>query len=341
MRTRTRPHAGSRPVGARCPSICRAGRSCMTPDCTCPACGGAMRKVGEDITEVLDYVPGRFEVIRHIRPAFSCRRARAWCRRRCRRCRSSAAGPAPGCSRIFWSASTATTCRSIARPGSMPATGSISTARCMADWVGKSVWLAAPLVEAIGEHVMAGDGPARRRHAGAGAGARHRQDQDRPAMGLSARRAPACRTGAAGRALPLLARPQGRASAARTWLASAASCMPTAMPASARSTRARRRKPAAVAEVACWAHVRRKFYRRAPAPDRRSPSEALDRIGALFDIERAANGLPPDMRRRIRQRAATPLIDELAAFSSHRCRGSPARANSPARSAMPARAGMR
>ena len=45
-----------------------------TPDCTCLACGGAMRKVGEDISEVLDYIPGRFEVIRHIRPALSCRR---------------------------------------------------------------------------------------------------------------------------------------------------------------------------------------------------------------------------------------------------------------------------
>jgi transposase len=44
------------------------------PTCTCPACGGQMRKVGEDVTEVLDYIPGHFEVIKHIRPAFSCRR---------------------------------------------------------------------------------------------------------------------------------------------------------------------------------------------------------------------------------------------------------------------------
>src|SRR5512135_866021 len=44
------------------------------PSCVCPACGGAMRKVGEDVTETLDYIPGRFEVIRHVRPAFSCRR---------------------------------------------------------------------------------------------------------------------------------------------------------------------------------------------------------------------------------------------------------------------------
>jgi hypothetical protein len=41
------------------------------PSCTCPACGGKMRKVGEDVTEVLDYIPDRFEVVRHIRPAFS------------------------------------------------------------------------------------------------------------------------------------------------------------------------------------------------------------------------------------------------------------------------------
>jgi transposase len=32
-----------------------------------------MRKVGQDVTEILDYIPRRFRVIRHVRPAFSCR----------------------------------------------------------------------------------------------------------------------------------------------------------------------------------------------------------------------------------------------------------------------------
>src|SRR5256885_8058607 len=40
--------------------------------CTCPTCGGALRRIGEDITETLDYVPGRFKVIRHIREKLSC-----------------------------------------------------------------------------------------------------------------------------------------------------------------------------------------------------------------------------------------------------------------------------
>ena len=36
-----------------------------------------MRKVGEDVTEILEYRPGRFEVVRHVRPAFSCRTCEA------------------------------------------------------------------------------------------------------------------------------------------------------------------------------------------------------------------------------------------------------------------------
>lgn len=41
--------------------------------CTCPSCGGALRRIGEDVTETLDCVPGRFKVIRHVRAKLSCR----------------------------------------------------------------------------------------------------------------------------------------------------------------------------------------------------------------------------------------------------------------------------
>ena len=40
--------------------------------CTCPDCGRGMTKLGEDVTEVLDYVPGHFQVIRHVRPKYAC-----------------------------------------------------------------------------------------------------------------------------------------------------------------------------------------------------------------------------------------------------------------------------
>jgi transposase len=54
------------------------------PSCACPSCRGALRKVGEDVTEILDYIPGRFQVIRHAHPAFSCRQ-----------CESMAQAPMP------------------------------------------------------------------------------------------------------------------------------------------------------------------------------------------------------------------------------------------------------
>jgi transposase len=41
--------------------------------CSCPSCGGALRKIGDEVTETLDYVPGRFKVVRHIREKLSCR----------------------------------------------------------------------------------------------------------------------------------------------------------------------------------------------------------------------------------------------------------------------------
>jgi transposase len=47
----------------------------------CPRCGSERpRKVGEDVTEVLEYVPGRFEVVRHVRPAYSCPKCEAMTR---------------------------------------------------------------------------------------------------------------------------------------------------------------------------------------------------------------------------------------------------------------------
>jgi DNA repair exonuclease SbcCD ATPase subunit len=38
----------------------------------CPDCGGALRKLGEDISEMLEYVPASFYVVRHVRPKMNC-----------------------------------------------------------------------------------------------------------------------------------------------------------------------------------------------------------------------------------------------------------------------------
>ena len=38
----------------------------------CPDCGGELRRIGEDVSEVLEYVPERFRVKRHVRPKLAC-----------------------------------------------------------------------------------------------------------------------------------------------------------------------------------------------------------------------------------------------------------------------------
>lgn len=45
----------------------------ITPtDEACGSCGGTLRRLGEDVTEELEYVPGRVDVNRITRPRFAC-----------------------------------------------------------------------------------------------------------------------------------------------------------------------------------------------------------------------------------------------------------------------------
>ena len=39
---------------------------------SCPECGGRLKKLGEDTSEMLEWVPGSFQVIRHVRPKLCC-----------------------------------------------------------------------------------------------------------------------------------------------------------------------------------------------------------------------------------------------------------------------------
>ena len=87
--------------------------------CSCPNCGGTLRRIGADVTETLDYVPGRFKVVRHVREAFSCRF-----------CETVVQTPAPNhtiargrqarASRTSSSPSSTTICRSTAKLRFMP-----------------------------------------------------------------------------------------------------------------------------------------------------------------------------------------------------------------------------
>ncbi len=74
-----------------------------------------------------------------------------------------------------------------------------------------------------------------------------------------------------------------------------------------------------VVEAACWAHARRKFFdihALAEKSHQQTPTATavIERIGALYAIEEHIRGKPPDERRRIRQARSKPKLDELKQF---------------------------
>ncbi|KWF82375.1 hypothetical protein WL93_23750 [Burkholderia diffusa] len=74
---------------------------------------------------------------------------------------------------------------------------------------------------------------------------------------------------------------------------------------------AERYKGGRIQEAACTAHARRKLHDLDVV--RKSPitTEALERFGALYQIEAQIRGQPPDERRRIPQTHTAPPLDSL------------------------------
>ena len=74
---KTEPKDRNKPVRAPLPeALARAIIEHAPPrdaDGGCPACGGKLHPLGTNETEILDYIPGGFHVVRHVRPKLSCR----------------------------------------------------------------------------------------------------------------------------------------------------------------------------------------------------------------------------------------------------------------------------
>ena len=66
-----------------------------------------------------------------------------------------------------------------------------------------------------------------------------------------------------------------------------------------------------IQEAGCMAHVRRKFYDLHVAHNSPVAAEALERIGALYAIEKEIRGRPPAERREIRTARSKPLMESL------------------------------
>src|SRR3954447_13361964 len=123
--------------------------------CACPACGGKMAQLGADITEVLDYVPGHFEVIRHVRPKSACAA-----------CDAITQAPAPALPTPRGRATPAMLahllvakyCDSLPlyRQAEIYAREGVELDRStLCDWVGQAAWLLDPVAAKIRAHVFA------------------------------------------------------------------------------------------------------------------------------------------------------------------------------------------
>ena len=288
------------------------------PPDVCKRCGGTdLRDVSESVTEVLRYVPGYFEVDRHVRPACSCRK-----------CEAMMQAPMPdlpiprGMVDATFLAYIVISkfCDHIPlyRLAEICARRGLDIDRSqLAEWLGHVAWLLAPLVELIAAHVMAGrvihcdDTPVPVLAPGAGKTKTGRLwvylRDERPHAGTAPpavlyrytpdRKGEHCRKELADFTGALHA--DGYSGFDKLYRIADAHLM---------------QGPPRVAEVGCWSHVRRGFFDEWASHKSTIAKEALDRIGALFDIERPIKGQTPGIRRAVRQRTAKPKIDDLAVW---------------------------
>jgi transposase len=282
--------------------------------CSCPRCGSdRMRRVGEDVTEVLEYVPGRFEVVRHVRPAYSCAKCEAM---------TQAPMPAMPIPRAMAGASVlAHVVMSkyadhlpLYRQAEIYARDGLDLDRgLLADWIGKAAWLLRPLADRIGAHVMAGT-------------VIHADDTPVPVLAPGNGKTKTARLwiylrderphgGPAPPAVLYRYTPDRKGERCREHLGTFRGHLHAdGYSGFAKLYEGADGSPAHVCEVACWAHVRRGFFDVHKATGSVIAREALERIGALFDIERTIAGQTAEQRSDVRRAEAREKLDQLAAW---------------------------
>jgi transposase len=274
----------------------------------CGRCGGTLKHLGEDVTEELEYVPGRFRVNRIVRPKFSC----ACCEtihqaplpsRPIERGR-----PGPGLL-VHVLVSKYADHLPLYRQSRIHARDGIELERStLADWVGKSTALLEPLADAIGRHVLAGraifadDTPVGVQAPGHGTLETARLwtyvRDERPWAGEAPPAAVYRFT------------PDRRGKWPRDHLAGFKGFMHADGYAGFEDLY----RGGRIREVACMAHVRRRFFDIHAAQGSTIAEEALARIQKLYEVEAEARGQPPDRRKEIRQAKARALFDDLEAW---------------------------
>jgi transposase len=285
--------------------LSRETRTYVPAEPCCPQCGSTMAKLGEDVSEVLEYIPQSFRVIRHVRPKMSCNA-----------CDTIVQAPAP--SRPIE--------RSIAGPGLLAhiitskfadhlplyrqseiyARQEVDLDRStLAKWVGQSSRLLEPLLEALRRYVLS-------------ATKLHGDDTPVPVL------APGNGKTKTGRLWTYVRddRPAGDTAAPAVWFAYSPDRKGEHPQQHLRDFRGILQADAyagfnklyedgSIQQAPCLAHIRRKFYDLMEA--HRSPiaTEAIERIAALYRIEEEIRGRAPDERQQVRNLRSRPIMNSI------------------------------
>src|ERR1700727_231767 len=271
----------------------------------CPDCGCTLRRLGEDVSETLEYVPARFKVIRTLRPKLSC----------------------AGCSRIVQApAPNRPIDRGLAGPGLLAHVlvakyadhqplyrqadiyrreGIELDRSTLADWVGGASRTLQPLVDALRKYVL-------------GAEKLHGDDVPVPVL------EPGNGKTKTGRLWTYVRddRPSGSQEPAAVWFAYSPDRKGEHPASHLKNYRGilqadgfagfnRLYETGTIVEAACWAHVRRKFFELHHGHASPLAKEALERIAQLYGIEQEIRGRAPAERAEVRQTRSRPLLEAL------------------------------
>ena len=297
-------HVAARPARQPLPAHLRREVETYLPQQkACPDCGGKLKPLGEDVSEILEYVPERVKVIRQVRPKLAC----------------------AGCDRIVQAPAPSRPIeRSLAGPGLLAhvlvskysdhlplyrqseiyAREGVEIDRStLAEWVGGTSRLLTPLVEGLRRHVLAGQ-------------KLHADDTPVPVL------APGLGKTKTGRLWTYVRddRPAGDSTAPAVWFCYSAdrkgehpkqhlSSFSGTLQADGYAGFDQIYEAGGIKEAACWAHVRRKFYDLVEAHKSQTAKTALERIAELYAIEKEIRGRPSEERGEIRNLRSRPLLE--------------------------------
>ena len=277
----------------------------LTPGDDCSKCGGSLKTLGNDVTEELEYVPGRFIVNKIVRPRMACSRCEAILQAPMPSRPIERGRPGPGLLAHVLVSKYADHLPLYRQSQIYEREGIDLDRSTMADWVGKSTTLLEPLADAIGKHIRQGSalfaddtpvkmlapGNKRTKTARVWAYVRDERPWDGQAPPGAWYQFTIDRKGE---------HPVRHLLDYKGWVHADGYAGFNGLFGDAKAS-----------EVACMAHVRRKFVDVQQSQGSAIAQEAIKRIAALYGIEKEARGCSPAERVAFRQKKAKPILDDL------------------------------